>query len=233
MESTAEIERIRAVYRQYAKRGYANSKWSNINKGNSWAARERQQKLRKLLESTAFSSLRSAHILDVGCGTGELLEMLRGWGAQSKNLCGVDLIPDRIRIAQQNFCDIRFELGNAESLPFAVGSFDLVTVFTLFSSILDRKMALNISREIIRVLVPKGAVLWYDFRINNPFNNNVHGVSRKAIEALFPQFKITVESISLVPALARRLGRLTNLLYPLLSSLPFLRSHLIGLLEKP
>jgi ubiquinone/menaquinone biosynthesis C-methylase UbiE len=232
MESRTEIDRIQGVYRQYAERGFSQLKWSSTNQGNILNACERQEKIREVLEKTGFFPLISTRILDVGCGSGELLRTFRQWGARAENLCGVDLIPDRIRMAQQSLSGIRLQVANAESLPFAAGAFDLVVVFTVFSSILNRQMAVNISGEITRVLAAQGAVLWYDLRINNPFNNNVRGVSRKALQHLFPQLKIAVESASLLPPLARRLGPFTGLLYRPLRSVPFLRSHLLGLLAR-
>jgi len=63
---------------------------------------------------------------------------------------------------------MNFQEANAEALPFANGFFDLVTVFTVCTSILDPQMARNVSREIHRVLRSGGAVVWYDFRMNNP-----------------------------------------------------------------
>jgi ubiquinone/menaquinone biosynthesis C-methylase UbiE len=232
MESRAEIDRIQGVYRQYAERGFSEFKWSSTNQGNVLNACERQERIAEVLGKAGFFPLMSTRILDVGCGSGELLHTFQQWGARAENLCGVDLIPERIQMAQQSLSGIRLQVANAESLPFAAGAFDLVVVFTVFSSVLNRQMAVNISGEITRVLAAHGAVLWYDLRINNPFNRNVRGLSRKAIQRLFPQFKIAVRSASLLPPLARRLGRLTAVLYRPLKSLPFLRSHLLGLLEK-
>jgi hypothetical protein len=94
-------------------------------------------------------------------------------------------------------------------------------------------MTRNLSREINRVLRSGGAVVWYDFRMNNPFNPHVRGISRKGIRNLFPGFQSRLVSITLMPPLARRLGALTELLYPGFASLPFLRSHYLGLLVKP
>jgi hypothetical protein len=93
-------------------------------------------------------------------------------------------------------------------------------------------MAINIVSEINRVLAPGGAIVWYDFRMNNPFNRNVRGMTRRKIQSLFSGFGMTWEAISLLPPLARRLGHLTGRLYVPLSSLPFLRTHLLGLLTK-
>ena len=145
---------------------------------------------------------------------------------------GVDLIAGRIRAAQRNYPDLAFHLANAESLPATARSFDLVLVFTVFTSILDPRMAANICGEIDRVLAPGGGVLWYDFRIHNPWNRNVRGFNRARIRGLFPGYRHSLRSITLLPPLARRLGRFTPLLYCRLSAWPFLRTHYLGLLTK-
>jgi ubiquinone/menaquinone biosynthesis C-methylase UbiE len=233
METRSEIDRLQAVYREYSVRGFGQSKWSPANKGNQAVRDEYQVKLRWLLREAGSWPLERRRILDLGCGSGEHLAAFENWGARPENLSGIDLIPERIRAARKNYPQIRFELANAEALPFADGAFDLVAVFTVFTSILDRRMAANVSREIVRVLSSGGGVIWYDFRMNNPLNRHVRGISRQQIQGLFPGFTMNLKTISLLPPLARRLGRWTHQLYPPLSSVPFLRSHYLGILIKP
>jgi SAM-dependent methyltransferase len=233
METRSEVDRLQAVYHEYAVRGFGESKWSPANKGNQAVRDECQFKLRALLRQAGFFPLHTRRILDVGCGSGERLAAFEGFGARPENLFGVDLISDRIAAARKNYPEIAFELANAESLPFPDGAFDLVTVFTVFTSILDPRMAANVCREITRVLAAGGGVVWYDFRMHSPLNRNVHGIARQQIQNLFPGFKLNLETITLLPPLARRLGGLANLLYPPLSSVPFLRSHYLGILKKP
>jgi ubiquinone/menaquinone biosynthesis C-methylase UbiE len=176
--------------------------------------------------------LAKRRVLDVGCGTGELLSRFLRWGATPSNLFGVDLMPERIRAARQAHPGIDFRLANAETLPFPDSHFDLVSVFTVFTSILDPRMAANMSAEIRRILQAGGRVLWYDFRYNNPFNPNVRAYSKSRILQLFPGFTVELETITLLPPLVRRLGPLTGLLYGPLNRLPCLRSHWLGILTK-
>ncbi len=233
MQTRTEVERLREVYQQYATAGFGASKWSSANRGNQAMVAERERKIHDLLRRFGFLPLTGRRILDVGCGTGEPLGRFADWGAKPENLFGVDLIPERIRTARLNFPKLTFQLANAEALPFPDGSFDLVSAFTVFTSILNRQMAANVGSEIQRVLAPGGALVWYDFRLSNPFNPHVRGLSRKGIGRLFPDFRMVFETLSLLPPLARRLGALTDALYVPLRSLPILRSHLLGLLIKP
>jgi hypothetical protein len=49
---------------------------------------------------------------------------------------------------------------------------------------------------------------------------------------LFPDLDLKLRSVTLAPPVARRLGPLTPFGYHALVALPFLRSHLLGLLTK-
>jgi SAM-dependent methyltransferase len=233
MQAHSEVDRLKLVYREYGERGLGKTKWSATNRGNRAIRRERERKQEELLERAGYFRLDHKCILDVGCGTGETLAGFEAWGAKPENLFGVDLLADRIRRAKEHFPAMNFQEANAEALPFANGLFDLVTVFTVFTSILDPQMTRNLSREINRVLRSGGAVVWYDFRMNNPLNPHVRGISRRGIQQLFREFDASMIPITLLPPLARRLGSLTDLLYPCFASLPFLRSHYLGLLVKP
>jgi SAM-dependent methyltransferase len=233
METHSEVDRLKEVYREYGERGWRKTKWAVSNRGNQAIRKEREWKLEQLLQRTGFLPLGNRHILDVGCGTGEILAGFEEWGAKPECLFGVDLLADRIRRAREKFPEITFQEANAEVLPFADGFFDLVTLFTVFTSIRDQEMTRNISREINRILRPGGAVVWYDFRKNNPFNRHVRGISGKAVRGLFPGFDARLMTVTLLPPLARRSGFLTDLLYPWFASLPFLRSHYLGVLIKP
>jgi ubiquinone/menaquinone biosynthesis C-methylase UbiE len=233
METRSEVDRLTEVYREYGERGWRKTKWAVTNRGNQAIRQERERKLEQLLQCTGFFPLGNRRILDVGCGTGETLAGFEAWGARPENLFGVDLLSERIRRAKENFPDITFQEANAEALPFGNGFFDLVALFTVFTSIRDPQMARNVSREINRILRPGGAVVWYDFRINNPLNRHVRGISRQGVITLFPGYDARLRSITVLPPLARRAGRLTGLLYPWFAGVPFLRSHYAGVLVKP
>jgi SAM-dependent methyltransferase len=232
METSLEVARLERVYREYAARGFGQSKWSLANKGNQAIQEECLLKIREKLQKTGFLPLDKRRILDVGCGTGERLAAFADLGARPENLFGVDLIRYRVNEARQKHPGITFQWANAENLPFADRAFDLVTVFTVLSSILNSQMASHVCLEISRVLRGGGAVVWYDFRMHNPWNRHVRGIRRRQIQRLFPDFELHLESISLLPPLARRLGPLTSLTYSPLSSIPFLRTHYLGVLTK-
>jgi SAM-dependent methyltransferase len=230
MRGEHEVDRIAAVYRGYARESARATRWAVDNAGNRAIVAERQRVLGELLPP---ARLAIARILDVGCGDGDVLASFLALGARPERLVGVDLLPDEIERARARHPGLRFEVGNAEALETPDGAFDLVCLFTVFTSILDAAMAARVAAEVDRVLAPGGAVVWYDFRVDNPRNPHVRGVGRRRIEVLFPEYALHVRSVTVLPPLARRLGRATPWLYPVLARIPPLRTHWIGLLRKP
>jgi ubiquinone/menaquinone biosynthesis C-methylase UbiE len=233
MITLPEVQRLKEVYRKYEETAAVQAKWSRANPGNLTIQAERDALLESLLRRQGFLPLTGSRILDVGCGGGAVLASFENLGASSENLYGVDLMSDRIALAKESFPDIHFQAGNAENLVFPSAYFDLVLLYTVFSSILDIRMARNVAQEVSRVLKPGGAVVWYDFLYNNPKNPQVRGLRLQAIRDLFPDFHLILRKITLFPPLARRLGPLTAVLYPALAAIPCLRTHYLGLLQKP
>jgi ubiquinone/menaquinone biosynthesis C-methylase UbiE len=227
-----EITRIEQTYDRYTTSSYGN-RWSDDNPGNQLIKQEQERTLRQVLTDNGFFPASTKHVLDIGCGAGRVLNLFQGWGTPSRYLVGVDLLPERIEAARANHPEIRFECANAAKLECPDASFDVVCFFVVFSSVLDQTLAAQISAEASRVLKPGGMVVWYDFRFESPGNKSVRAVSKENISALFPGFAQDLRLITLVPPLARRLGPLTNVLYPILGSLPFLRTHYLGVLKKP
>jgi SAM-dependent methyltransferase len=67
------------------------------------------------------------HVLDLGTGTGRIAQIVheRFPGAE---VVGVDLSPKMIDVARRNVPQARFEVADAQRLPFEDASFDLVTL---------------------------------------------------------------------------------------------------------
>jgi ubiquinone/menaquinone biosynthesis C-methylase UbiE len=230
LSSSREIDRLTSVYREYLP-GVAG-RWSPENRGNRIIQADLQRRIARLLRGRSLLPLDDCGILEVGCGSGYFLAVMEALGASAANLHGIDLLPERIEVARSRYPNFDLRVGNAEELPYAPDSFDLVMVFTVFTSILEPEMRGNVAAEMSRVLRTDGAILWYDFRYNNPWNPHVSAVRRAEVAKLFPGFDLHLETITLVPQLARRLGPLTTPLYRLLASVPPLRTHFLGLLAR-
>ena len=71
-------------------------------------------------------------VLDVGCGTGQLLQQLAQQYAQA-SLTGIDLAPNMLQMAAGRLGGRAVLVqGDAEQLPFSDGSFDLVVSSSTF-----------------------------------------------------------------------------------------------------
>ncbi|HEY7198899.1 MAG TPA: class I SAM-dependent methyltransferase [Candidatus Dormibacteraeota bacterium] len=231
VETAVEAERIRRVYRTYDTPARTRL-YDGANPGNRAIVEERVRRMRRLLAEAGLADLGGRRVLDVGCGHGHELARMRELGARGGDLLGVDLMPERIERARELHPDIEFRVGDATRLELPSESFDLVLSFTVLSSVLATDAARRIAAEMRRMLRPGGAILWYDLRRDNPRNANVRGLPAPEVRALFPGLRARLERVTLAPPLARRLGPLTGPGYPALAAVPFLRSHLVGVLAR-
>ena len=104
----------------------------------------------------------SANVLDIGCGTGRLLERLATKFPDMQAI-GLDLSANMLRVARQSNRyrpRLIYVEGKAESLPFADGQFDAVFSTISFLHYLEPKQVLS---EIARVLSPGGRFYLVDF----------------------------------------------------------------------
>ncbi len=228
-----EFDRVQRVYADYAARGLSDSKWSLSNRGNCAIYSERSRAVTEMLGQTGIMPLSGKKVLEIGCGSGRVLRELIGLGANPGLMSGIDLLADRIELARRALPEVDLRLADARSLPFASESFDLLVLFTVFSSILDWEVVRRVAEEVCRVLKRGGAVLFYDFRFNNPRNPNVRGIKRSEVETYFHGFRPCWKTLTVLPPLARKLGVFAPFVYPLLASVPILRTHLLGVLLKP
>lgn len=97
-------------------------------------------------------------ILDVGCGTGANLEMLAQFGAAE----GVDVSDEALEFCRKK--GLKARKGLAEALPFADGSFDLVTALDVVEHLDDDVAGLKEMRRVMtddgRALIFVPAFMW-------------------------------------------------------------------------
>jgi SAM-dependent methyltransferase len=91
-------------------------------------------------------------VLDVGCGSGELLEHLQDRGAEPS---GVDPAPRMAELARARAVGVDVRLGDFERLPFDDGAFDALLAVNALQFAEDQDAALA---EAARALVPGGVV---------------------------------------------------------------------------
>jgi ubiquinone/menaquinone biosynthesis C-methylase UbiE len=195
---------------------------------------EREKLFLRLLSRQKCVPFETKKILEVGCGSGDMLRDFVKWGARPENVTGIELLPDRVAEAV-HLCPKATEIhrGNAVKLQFPDNTFDLVVQSTVFTSVLDAAMKKEMASEMCRVLKPDGLILWYDYYMDNPKNPDVKGVKSQEIHALFSGYEIRLRRITLAPPLARILAPYSWLLCHLLSKLPWLCTHYIGVIREP
>jgi ubiquinone/menaquinone biosynthesis C-methylase UbiE len=125
---------------------------------------------------------RPLRILDVGCGTGLLASRIRN-ALPSAKVCGVDLVAgmlakgtERWRMHAGHVLPIQ---GDSERLPFAPGSFDLVTCANSFHHYPHQDRAVA---EMHRVLRPGGRLMLIDGYRDRPWGWLIYDVCVAAVE---------------------------------------------------
>ena len=86
-------------------------------------------------------------LLDVGCGAGMAAQHAAALGAR---VSGIDAAPLLLEIARERVPGGDFRVGDLEDLPFAAGSFDVVTGFNSFQFAGNPLRALTEARRVTR-----------------------------------------------------------------------------------
>jgi hypothetical protein len=140
------------------------------------------------------------------------------------------LLPDRLAAAQARLPGLALQNADGRFLPYPAQTFDLLLQFTVFSSILDPAIWHAMAQEMLRLLRPNGAIVWYDFWLN-PTNPQTRGIRPSQIRALFPGCRIRFIRVTLAPPLARRLVPISWTLAAILEKLCFLNTHYLAIIR--
>jgi SAM-dependent methyltransferase len=228
----AEIARLRHVYdgRQAPEVAW---RYASSRPGMRYLRQRRDREIRGLLVRRGIADLSALRILDLGCGRGAELAEWRRRGSPPERLAGIDLMEGFAQQARAAVPAATVAVASGDELPFADATFDIVEQSMLFSSILDDGMRAMVAAEALRVVKPGGFVLWYDFRVGNPRNADLRPVPMDEIARLFPGCPIDLQRVTLLPPLARALGVLAFSLGRVLETLPPLRTHYLGTIQRP
>jgi ubiquinone/menaquinone biosynthesis C-methylase UbiE len=212
---------VNRVYSEYARSGRKQRAWAADNPGN---AAIRAELLDHLLRLAGPEIEGTGEILDMGCGRGWWLRSLVEAGVDPGRLNGIDIQPERVAAARETLPGAEIQVGDARNLRVPDETFSVVLQFTLLSSLGSHRAIREGLGEGMRVLAPGGLLLAYEPRLPNPLNRHTLLLRDEDLDAagVRPREQL---SLTVLPALARRLGQRTQSLYPRLARLPFLRTH--------
>lgn len=134
--------------------------YENVRHSKSYARRFHDYWFSEMIKKVAPRGL----ILDAGCGTGEMMEFLEKKG--NKNFIGYDISFNMLSHAKKR-AD-KLVCADAENLPFADNSFDIIYGRSILHHLQDVPKAL---REARRVLKPGGEVIFVE--TNKTFINDL------------------------------------------------------------
>lgn len=227
-DAEREAARVRAAYERRAERGL-DARYDYWQPANLFIYQSRERAFLGLLSAADLLPLASRTVLDVGCGDGGVLRDLLRYGAHADDLHGVDLLPDRVRRAQEQTAGAHVGVGDGQTLAYDDACFDLVLGFTLLSSVVDEAARRRVAAEMARVTRPGGLVILYDFW-TNPTNRDVRPLRQSDVRRLFAGRQIDFRGVNLAPPLTRLLVKAPGgwLACTALEVLPFLRTHFLA-----
>ena len=228
-DAEQERARVQEAYRHHDAGPRAAGRWEPDRPGNRAILAERDGLLHEALDRLGGPD-QVRRVLDVGCGRGDVLASLVDHDVDAE-LVGVDVRPEVLEAAARRHPSLRLHLATPGELPLPDASVDLAIACTVFSSVHDRRVLRRLAAEVERVLAPGGVLVWYDLRVPSPGNPDVRPLGAREVHDLFPHLRGRLRPLTLLPPLARRLGPLTDRLYPRLAVGP-LRTHLGGVLRK-
>jgi ubiquinone/menaquinone biosynthesis C-methylase UbiE len=232
MNSTMEqeVQRIRAESER-RRREIPSDYYALHHPANLFIRQGQERGLCRALITADAIPLSGRAILEVGCGSGQWLASFKQFGARSEDLAVIDLNTARVRECATHFAGADVRVGNAASLPWPDGRFDIVFQSIVFTSILSDEMKVAVAREMLRVLRKDGVVLWYDFMVNNPRNPNVRDIARREIRRLFPGCALLLRRVTPAPPIVRKLVPFSWTLGTILECFRLLNTHYFGVIR--
>lgn len=233
-----KLEKISQYYINYEST-IPNNYWSVLHPSVYLGRQMRQRAIIKILsDNMNMDEIKNKVLLEIGSGEGRnLLEMIY-LGISPEKIIANDLVSDRLKASMEILpTSIKYMAGDANNLNIEENSIDIVYQSTVFTSITDDKMKQELAKTMLKWVKPAkmgGGILWFDFIHGK--TSNTKGIKLKEIKQLFPNTKITAYRTYLDNNICRVIERISPRLliwvYPILHTLPFLRSHYICWIQK-
>jgi ubiquinone/menaquinone biosynthesis C-methylase UbiE len=174
---------------------------------SEWASREyTEEELRGIHRMLGLVGwMPHMRILEPGCGTGRLTEVLAGLAGSEGSILATDISQEMVQVSLERLSDfnnVQVECKPLESLTLGVSEFDLVICHQVFPHFDDKKRALTILHSCLK---PTGRLVVQHF-INSTRINDVHrktdpsvkGDSMPGYEQMFELFEETGFTVDLL-----------------------------------
>ena len=160
----------------------AKAAYFDENAGAPWAAAEygpdEMVRLERLFQHTG--PLRGLKILEPGCGTGRLTEILSDLAGDKGSVVALDISPGMIDVARRRIAtrrNVEIHLCAVEELPLEENRYDLILCHQVFPHFEDKRQVLAI---LSRTLKPDGRLIIIHF-INFDEINDLHRKAGTAV----------------------------------------------------
>jgi ubiquinone/menaquinone biosynthesis C-methylase UbiE len=201
--------------------------WNRLDALALFFQHSRERAISRLLQDY-YRRAKDWRVLEVGCGSGRLLLLLREMEIGRK-LFGCDIKKDELD-GKLTTLGIALVVNPPDVLAFGDARFDMIVQSVVFSSVPDADVRTKLAREMDRVLAPGGVILWFDVIKTR---GNLVGFYRKEIGKLFPGYAMQGFRCGLNYRLAASLAYKSQALVTLAEAMPFWRSHWALILTKP
>lgn len=235
--SLDERRRLEEVYGRDRADPAVRRRRSAEHPGNRRVSEERDSWWASHLRSHLKADGRPLRLLEVGCGPCERMKWSRKELGADALIVGIDLVLEQMAGAE---ADQGYPVqADATRMPFRDGTFDVVVLSTVLSSIPDGTLRARVAAEIGRVLVKpgedsgRGLLLFYDMRLPSPTNRSVRPITKREVLRLFPGWDGEISSLTLLPPISRALIPRWPGLAGALSRIELLRSHYVAALSPP
>jgi SAM-dependent methyltransferase len=168
-----DIERLKSVY---AGKGEGRAQlWSHDNWGpmipeiQFGEGQYRDLIIEALREhGLGTADMAALRVVELGCGWGRNLHLFVELGVPASSIAGVDLIEHFIAFGRSQNPALDIAAGDATQTGLGDGSFDVVLLHTVLSSILDPDIQARLLGEARRLVKASGIVLVYDIDDHYP-----------------------------------------------------------------
>ncbi len=224
-------ERMQRVHERYSADPYYRKIWSD-SPASRFMTERKWALISRVLRQEAVH-LSSAWVLDLGAGNGTDGARFREIGARPGRIVPLDLLEEFARSARESYPWMPAIVGEAATLPFRTGRFQVAYQSTMLSSVPEADRRARIFGEIDRVLAPGGIFLSYDTRYLNPWNAHTRPLRVGEIAGALRGWSLRSWSVTAIPQIVRLIAPVSIGACRVVEAIPPLRSHLLVLAKKP